>query len=217
MHRVQSQPRLIEVENPSLNLHVYWGVIEDPRGGAGMKDTVVRTEYVEAVCIAFKRTHEMGLVGAELEEEMRAELSSAHSDYTVQEWELGLKEATGPGLFSDEKDKKFKTPQGVETRIKPCDDASAASPSQSYDGGRATHELLVAKARQIESLIAEEENLGDVNEMTGPERDRLTLKVEQLFEQWKKEKHELGRAATGSVAFNKLAQERFDIEQQIHS
>jgi hypothetical protein len=84
------------------------------------KDTVVRTDYVEAVCAAFKRAEEVGLHDGDLEEEVRAHLASAHSDYTAEEWKLGVKEAHARGLFSDERDKKFITPQGVNTRIKPC-------------------------------------------------------------------------------------------------
>ena len=83
------------------------------------KDEVVRTDYVEAVCAAFRRAEESGLSDGSLEDAVRAVLSSAHSDYTVEEWELGVKEAHGRGLFSDERDKKFRTPQGVNTRIKP--------------------------------------------------------------------------------------------------
>jgi hypothetical protein len=78
------------------------------------KDCVVRTDRVEAVCAAFKKRE-----GRD-PEEVRAELAITHPDYTTKEWELGLKEATSRGLFSDERDKQFKTPQGVDTRMKPA-------------------------------------------------------------------------------------------------
>jgi hypothetical protein len=80
---------------------------------------------------------------------------------------------------------------------------------------RGVHEHLVAKRSEIEVLIAEEQNLGPVEAMAGPAYERLKSQVDQLLEEWENEKKEVGRAATGSVAFNKLAQEHFDIEQQI--
>jgi hypothetical protein len=54
-----------------------------------------------------------------------------------------------------------------------------------------------------------------VEAMAVPTCERLKSQVNQLLDQWEKEKNEDGRAATGSVAFNKLAQEHFDLEQQI--
>ena len=72
------------------------------------KDEVVRMEYVEAICAAFKRAEESGLSDSPLEDAVRADLSTAHSDYTVEEWELGIKKAHGRGLFSDECDKTFR-------------------------------------------------------------------------------------------------------------
>jgi hypothetical protein len=107
------------LEGPSIPALASYGCTRI--GGAKMtgKDSVIRTDYVEAVCAAFKRAEEAGLHARGVEEEVRANLASTHSDYTVEEWELGVKEAHGRGLFSDERDKKFKTPQGVNTRIKP--------------------------------------------------------------------------------------------------
>ena len=80
---------------------------------------------------------------------------------------------------------------------------------------RGVHEHLVAKRSEIEVLIAEERNLGPVEAMSGPAYESLKSQVDRLLEEWENEKREAGRAATGSVAFNKLAQEHFDIEQQI--
>lgn len=80
---------------------------------------------------------------------------------------------------------------------------------------RRVHEHLVAKRSEIEVLIAKEQNLGPVEELSGPAYERLKAQVDQLLEEWEKEKVEAGRAATGSEAFNRLAQEHFDIEQQI--
>jgi hypothetical protein len=77
------------------------------------------------------------------------------------------------------------------------------------------HEELVAKTREIQELIAEEQQFGPLDAMTDSEYERLRSHVDQLLQEWEKEKNEDGRAVTGSVAFNRLAQERFAIEQQI--
>lgn len=80
---------------------------------------------------------------------------------------------------------------------------------------RGVHQDVVAKRTEIEALIAEEQNLGSVEAMTRPTLEHLKSQVDQLLEEWEREKNEDGLAATGSVAFNKLAQEHFDLEQQI--
>ena len=80
---------------------------------------------------------------------------------------------------------------------------------------RGVHEAVVAKRSEIEALTAEEQNLGPVETLADPIKERLKSLVDQLLEQWEKEKNENGIVATGSVAFNKLAQEHFELEQQI--
>jgi hypothetical protein len=80
---------------------------------------------------------------------------------------------------------------------------------------RGVHQALVAKRSEIEVLIADEQNLGSIDAMSSPAKERLKSQVARLLEQWEKERNEDGHAATGSVAFNKLAQQHFDIEQQI--
>lgn len=80
---------------------------------------------------------------------------------------------------------------------------------------RGVHEHLVAKRSEIEVLVADERNLGPVEAMSGPAYESLKSQVDRLLEEWENEKTEAGRGATRSVAFNKLAQEHFDIEQKI--
>ncbi|MBA2125720.1 hypothetical protein DLM45_05710 [Hyphomicrobium methylovorum] len=80
---------------------------------------------------------------------------------------------------------------------------------------RGVHQEVVAKKTEIEALIAMEQNLGPLEAINPAAMERLKAHVDQLLEQWEKEKTEDGRAVTGSVAFNKLAQEHFDLEQKI--
>ena len=80
---------------------------------------------------------------------------------------------------------------------------------------RGVHEHLVAKRSEIEALTAEEQNLGPVETLADPAKERLKSLVDQLLDEWEKEKNEDGIVATGSAAFNRLAQEHFALEQQI--
>jgi hypothetical protein len=43
---------------------------------------------------------------------------------------------------------------------------------------------LTAKTREIEALVAEELNLGDINAMEGTAYGRLRTDVEELIEKW---------------------------------
>ena len=65
---------------------------------------------------------------------------------------------------------------------------------------RGVHEPIVAKRSEIEALTAEEQNLGAVETLTDPVKERLKSQVDQLLEQWEKEKNESGIVATGSAA-----------------
>ena len=80
---------------------------------------------------------------------------------------------------------------------------------------REVHEKIVAKRNEIETLLAEEQHLGALEMLADTDRERLGYHVDQLLEQWEKERNEDGRVATGSEAFGKLAQEHFDLEQQV--
>jgi len=77
------------------------------------------------------------------------------------------------------------------------------------------HQDLVAKRSQIEALVALEQNLGPVETISEDAKERLKSHVDKLLEEWEKEKKEDGIVPTGSVAFNKLAREHFDLQQQI--
>jgi hypothetical protein len=80
---------------------------------------------------------------------------------------------------------------------------------------KSVHQKLVVKRSEIEALVAEEQNMGPIETMTDVAKEHLKSKVDQLLDEWEKEKIEDGVVATGSAAFNKLAQEHFDFEQQI--
>lgn len=80
---------------------------------------------------------------------------------------------------------------------------------------KGVHQEIVAKKSEIEALVAKEQNLGPIEALSAPALERLKSQVDQLLDEWAKEKNEDGVAATGSVAFNKLAQEHFALEQQI--
>ncbi len=73
----------------------------------------------------------------------------------------------------------------------------------------------VAERKEIEALLAEEQHLGALEMLADPDRERLRDHVDQLLKQWEKERNEDGLVATGSEAFSKLAQEHFDLEQQV--
>ena len=80
---------------------------------------------------------------------------------------------------------------------------------------RHVHEDIVAKKSEIAALVAQEESLGPVEELSASAKEKLVAQVDHLLEEWEREKLEDGRPATGSVAFSKLAQEHFDLTQKI--
>ena len=80
---------------------------------------------------------------------------------------------------------------------------------------REVHERIVAKRNEIEAMLAEEQHLDPLETLADSERVNLKNHIAQLFEQWEKERGEDGQVTTGSEAFRKLAQELFDLEQQV--
>lgn len=80
---------------------------------------------------------------------------------------------------------------------------------------REVHERIVAKRKEMEALIAEEQQLGTWETLADPDRERLRHHVDQLLEQWEKEISSDGVVVTGSEVFSKLAQEHFNLEQQV--
>jgi hypothetical protein len=73
---------------------------------------------------------------------------------------------------------------------------------------------LSAKTREIEALVAEELNLGDINEMEGSAYARLRTYVEELIEKW--QEAEVSHSGSNpDTAVNRLIAEREEIEEQI--
>jgi hypothetical protein len=80
---------------------------------------------------------------------------------------------------------------------------------------REVHEQLVATKGAIEALVAEERKLGPVEAMTDAQKEDLGMTVEALLEKWEEAKLEEGFSGHADTPFNRLAQERFDLEQEI--
>jgi hypothetical protein len=78
------------------------------------------------------------------------------------------------------------------------------------------YRALRANTFEIERLVAEEQDLGDINDMNSREQDALTLYVEQLIEDWEdKERDAPGEHGAEGSPFNALMYERYEIEQEI--
>jgi putative N-acetylmannosamine-6-phosphate epimerase len=73
---------------------------------------------------------------------------------------------------------------------------------------------LTAKTREIEALVAEELNLGDINAMEGTSYARLRTYVEELIEKWQ-EANVDHSGSNPDTAVNRLIAEREEIEEQI--
>jgi hypothetical protein len=73
---------------------------------------------------------------------------------------------------------------------------------------------LTAKTREIEALVAEELNLGDINAMEGTTYARLRTYVEELIEKWQQANVDRSGSNPDTVV-NRLIAEREEIEGQI--
>jgi hypothetical protein len=73
---------------------------------------------------------------------------------------------------------------------------------------------LTAKTREIEALVAEELNLGDINAMEGTAHARLRTYVEELIEKWQEADVDHS-GSNPDTAVNRLIAERAEIEEQI--
>jgi hypothetical protein len=73
---------------------------------------------------------------------------------------------------------------------------------------------LAAKTREIEALVAEELNLGDINAMEGITYARLRTYVEELIEKWQQANVDRSGSNPDTVV-NRLIAEREEIEGQI--
>jgi hypothetical protein len=73
---------------------------------------------------------------------------------------------------------------------------------------------LTTKTREIEALVAAEQNLGDLNSMESTEYARLRIYVEELIYKWQEVKVHPS-ASNPDTAINRLIAQREDIEEQI--
>ena len=73
---------------------------------------------------------------------------------------------------------------------------------------------LTAKTREIETLVAEKLNLGDIDAMEGTAYDRLRTYVEELIEKWQRTDVD-HPGSNPDTAVNALIAEREEIEEQI--
>ena len=73
---------------------------------------------------------------------------------------------------------------------------------------------LSAKTREIEALLAEELNLGNIHAMEGATSARLRTYVEELIEKWQQANVDHS-GSNPDTAVNRLIAEREEIEEQI--
>jgi hypothetical protein len=72
---------------------------------------------------------------------------------------------------------------------------------------------LMAKTREIEALVAAEQNLGDLSAMESTDYGRLQACVEELIYKWQKAK--LRPESNPDTPINRLIAQREEIEEQI--
>ena len=73
---------------------------------------------------------------------------------------------------------------------------------------------LAAKTREIETLVADEQELGDINAMESTDYTRLKTYVEELIEKW--QEAEVDRSGSNrDTPVNRLIADRQEIEEQI--
>ena len=73
---------------------------------------------------------------------------------------------------------------------------------------------LVIKTREIEALVAAEQNLGELSSMESTQYARLRMHVEELIYKWQ-EANVRPSASNPDTAINRLIAEREEIEEQI--
>lgn len=73
---------------------------------------------------------------------------------------------------------------------------------------------LMAKTREIEALVAVEQNLGDLNAMENTDYGRLQACVEELIYKWQEAKLRPSES-NPDTPVNRLIAEREEIEEQI--
>jgi hypothetical protein len=73
---------------------------------------------------------------------------------------------------------------------------------------------LAAKTREIEALVADEQELGDINAMESTDYARLRTYVEELIEKW--QEADVDRSGSNpDMPVNRLIADRQEIEEQI--
>ena len=77
------------------------------------------------------------------------------------------------------------------------------------------HEQIVATKSEIEALVANERGLGSVELMTDAQKEQLNEIVDDMLEKWEEAKLAEGFPGHPDTPFNRLAQQHFDLEQQI--
>ena len=73
---------------------------------------------------------------------------------------------------------------------------------------------LATKTREIEAVVAAEQNLGDLSAIDSTEYARLRIYVEELIYKWQETNVHLS-ASNPDTAINRLIAEREEIEEQI--
>ena len=73
---------------------------------------------------------------------------------------------------------------------------------------------LTAKTREIEALVAAEQNLGNLNAMESTDYARLQTYVQELIYQWQEARVQPSRSHP-DTAVNRLIAEREEIDEQI--
>jgi len=73
---------------------------------------------------------------------------------------------------------------------------------------------LTSRTREIEALVAAEQNLGELNSMESTEYARLRIYVDELIYQWQEAKVHPS-ASNPDTAINRLIADRLEIEEQI--
>ena len=74
--------------------------------------------------------------------------------------------------------------------------------------------MIMIKTREIEALVAAEQDLGDLSSMESTQYARLRIHVEELIYKWQ-EAEVRPSTSNPDTAINRLIAEREDIEEQI--
>ena len=80
---------------------------------------------------------------------------------------------------------------------------------------KGVHEQIVATKEDIEALVANERQLGSLASMNDAQKEKLRETVEDMLEKWEEAKLAEGFQGHPDTPFNRLAQQHFNLEQQI--